>query len=121
MLHTMTCASPPCSRMPLTTASHASALRLETTTLAPSCASSSAEARPMPRLEPVTTATLPLRSNGDFIIALALFYERSVLEQAALRRDPAQMMVGVAEHRFDDGQPLEVVADLVLLRHADAA
>jgi len=43
-------------------------LRLEITTLAPSFASSSAEERPMPRLEPVTTATLPVRSNGvDFI------------------------------------------------------
>jgi hypothetical protein len=41
-------------------------LRLEITTLAPSFASSSAEARPMPRLEPVMTATRPVRSNGVF-------------------------------------------------------
>jgi hypothetical protein len=48
----------------------ASALREEITTLAPSCASNSAKARPMPRLEPVTTATWPARSNGVFIIAI---------------------------------------------------
>jgi hypothetical protein len=42
---------------------------LEITTLAPSLASSSAEERPMPRLEPVMTATLPVRSNGVFFIA----------------------------------------------------
>ena len=54
--------------MPAATSSQASALRLEITTLAPSFASSSAEERPMPRLEPVTTATLPVRSNGVFFI-----------------------------------------------------
>ena len=42
------------------------AVRLEITTLAPSFASSSAEERPMPRLEPVITATWPVRSNGVF-------------------------------------------------------
>src|SRR5690348_4227891 len=113
MLQGMAWASPPCARMPLTTSSQASALRLETTTLAPSCASSSAEARPMPRLEPVTTATLPVRSNGDFCIALAPVACPSVLEKSALIGDPAKVIVGVAEHRLDHGQPLEVVADLV--------
>ena len=49
-------------------ATQASALRLEITTLAPSFAISSAEERPMPRLEPVTTATRPVRSNGVFFI-----------------------------------------------------
>src|SRR3954471_13810144 len=53
MLHGMTCALPPSARMPFATSSQASALRLEITTLAPSFASNSAEARPMPRLEPV--------------------------------------------------------------------
>jgi hypothetical protein len=52
------------------TSRHASALRLEITTLAPSCASSSAEARPMPRLEPVTTATWPVRSKGVYFIVV---------------------------------------------------
>src|SRR5437899_9430161 len=67
MLQGMTWASPPALRMPAATPSQASALRLETTTLAPSFASNSAEERPMPRLEPVMTATLPVRSNGvDF-------------------------------------------------------
>src|SRR3954453_12181336 len=64
MLQGMTWASPPALRMPSAAASQASALRLEITTLAPSFASSSAEERPMPRLGPVMTATLPVRSNG---------------------------------------------------------
>src|ERR1700761_8297232 len=71
MLHGMTWASPPNLMMPSATASQASALRLEITTLAPSLAISSAEARPMPRLEPVMTATLPVRSNGGFFIVIS--------------------------------------------------
>src|SRR5262249_3629103 len=58
-------ASPPSWRMSRATASQASAFRLDITTLAPSRAIASALARPMPRLEPVTIATLPPRSNGD--------------------------------------------------------
>src|SRR5207248_11592594 len=33
----------------------------------------------------------------------------------------AQMMVGIAEHRVDHRDPFEVVTDLVLHRHPDAA
>src|SRR6187431_2667953 len=66
MLQGMTWASPPAFLMPSATSAQASALRLEITTLAPSFANSSAEERPMPRLEPVMTATLPVRSNGVF-------------------------------------------------------
>src|SRR3954465_3921206 len=74
MLQAMTWASPPPLRMPSATVSQASALRLEITTLAPSLANSSAEERPMPRLEPVITATLPVRSNGvDFMGGCSLF------------------------------------------------
>src|SRR6516162_10183819 len=73
MLQAMTWASPPALRMPSATSRHASALRLEITTLAPSCASSSAEERPMPRLEPVMTATWPVRSNGVPFTACAPF------------------------------------------------
>src|ERR1700749_3842501 len=69
MLQAMTWASPPDLLMPSATSWQASALRLEITTLAPSLASSSAEERPMPRLEPVTTATFPVRSNGGVFIA----------------------------------------------------
>ena len=47
------------------TSSQAAALREETTTFAPCSASRSTMARPMPREEPVTTATLPVRSNSD--------------------------------------------------------
>src|SRR5260370_30655852 len=68
MLQGMTWASPPDLLMPSATSLQASALRLEITTLAPSFASNSAEDRPMPRLEPVMTATVPVRSNGVFFI-----------------------------------------------------
>ena len=68
MLQGMTMASPPAALMPSATSLQASALREETTTLAPNLASSSAEERPMPRLEPVTIATFPVRSNGVFFI-----------------------------------------------------
>src|SRR3546814_6810338 len=49
--------------MSAATASHTSALRLETTTRAPSAAICSAMNLPMPLVEPVMTATLPDRSN----------------------------------------------------------
>src|SRR5271163_3749577 len=69
MLQAMTWASPPALRMPCATSSQASALREEITTLAPSFASNSADERPMPRLEPVMTATWPVRSKGvDFMV-----------------------------------------------------
>src|SRR6478672_2794231 len=72
MLQGITCASPPAFLMPSATSWQASALRLEITTLAPSFARSSAEERPMPRLEPVMTATFPVRSNGVFFIVVSL-------------------------------------------------
>src|SRR5579863_4131565 len=46
-----------------TTSSQGPRLREETTTLAPCSARRVAMARPMPRDEPVTTATFPARSN----------------------------------------------------------
>src|SRR5579863_4970986 len=79
MLQAMTWASPPDLRMPLATSSQASTLREEITTLAPSLASSSADERPMPRLDPVMTATCPERSKGvDFMgFPLSRHCERS--------------------------------------------
>src|SRR6185295_19777641 len=71
MLQGMTWASPPAFLMPSATSWQASALRLEITTFAPSFANSSAEERPMPRLEPVMTATFPVRSNGVFFTTCA--------------------------------------------------
>src|SRR5947207_12647525 len=68
MLAATAVASPPLALMPFTTSSHAGSLRLETMTLAPCAAICSQIERPMPRLPPVTTATLPERSN---IIELA--------------------------------------------------
>src|SRR4051812_11314130 len=65
MLHGMTVASPPLFLIDAATSSQASALRLEITTLAPSIAQCSAIERPMPRLDPVTIATLFARLNGE--------------------------------------------------------
>src|SRR5262245_17459369 len=73
MLQGITSASPPTFLMPAATASQASALRLETTTLAPSEAMISAAARPMPLLEPVMTATCPERSKGLFMAPAVSF------------------------------------------------
>jgi hypothetical protein len=67
MLAATAVASPPLALMPFTTSSHACSLRLETTTLAPCAAICSQIDRPIPRLPPVTTATLPESSN---IVAL---------------------------------------------------
>ena len=55
--------SPCAALIAAATSSHASCLRLEMTTLAPCSAIASAIARPIPREEPVTIATLPVRSN----------------------------------------------------------
>ena len=60
----MALATPPSARMPATTASQASCLRLETITCAPKDASRRAVASPMPREAPVTMAVLPVRSNS---------------------------------------------------------
>src|SRR4051812_32691980 len=62
-------ASPPLARIAAATASHGSWLRDEITTLAPESAKASAIARPMPRDDPVTIATFPVRSN-KFIVSL---------------------------------------------------
>ena len=70
MLHGMTVASPPFCLMPAATSSQASALRLDTTTLAPSTAQCSAIERPMPRLEPVMIATLLSSPNGPMGVSL---------------------------------------------------
>jgi len=54
---------PALSLMALATSSHTCCLRDEITTLAPCSAIRSAMARPMPREEPVMTATFPDMSN----------------------------------------------------------
>src|SRR6185503_988014 len=70
MWHGMAVASRPSARIAPATSSHLSALRLDTTTPAPARASASAIERPMPLVEPVTTADLPVRSNNEFVISL---------------------------------------------------
>src|SRR3954452_21462187 len=112
MLQGMTWASPPSLRMPSATSSQASALRLEITTLAPSCASSSAEARPMPRLEPVITATWPARSKGVFFIGC-------FLRQPPLRSDEA-IQTSTTERLLDCFAALAMTSTaLVLLSFRD--
>src|SRR3954451_3218081 len=96
MLQGITWASPAALRMPAATSSQASALRLEITTFAPSFARSSAEERPMPRLEPVMTATLPVRSNG--VDGTDASFLRS--------RDEAKRNPGTAPAAFPDYAPL---------------
>ena len=62
-LHGTASASCPRAVNSAATASHASALRLEITTFAPRLAISSAMDLPMPLVEPVISATFPLRLN----------------------------------------------------------
>src|SRR3954469_19409066 len=66
-------ASPPLARMPAATSSQGPWLRAEIATLAPASAKASAIARPMPRDDPVTIATLPVRSKS-FIISFLYDY-----------------------------------------------
>src|ERR1700719_3840072 len=90
----MTNASPPCWRMSRATASQASALRLEITTLAPSRAIASAQDRPMPRLEPVTIATLPSRPKGDFDAAASVRPSSVMALPIGVREIFAQLLLG---------------------------
>src|SRR5512143_971102 len=60
-------ALPPAALIAAATASQPSCLRLETITCAPYSAYAFAIASPMPRLAPVTNATLPVRSNETVI------------------------------------------------------
>src|SRR5215813_6317216 len=83
--------------MPAATSLHASVFRLDTTTLAPCSARRSAIALPMPFVEPVTSATFPVRSNS----VIAILYQRCPGRwgSAARRRVPGdldQVAVGVA-------------------------
>src|SRR6185436_4191187 len=64
------------SLMPAATWLQASALRLDTTTRAPCSASRSAIALPMPFVEPVTSATFPVRSKR----VIAILYQRWCLD-----------------------------------------
>src|SRR5207247_1135777 len=110
-LHAMTEASPPCWRISRATTSQASALRLDITTLAPSRAIASALARPMPRLEPVTIATLPSRPNGD---AAVWALPSSVMAlPIGLREIFAQLLLG-------DGLAMDLVGAVGKTQHPGA-
>src|SRR4051812_14448683 len=67
MLAGIAIASPPAARMLCATCSQAGALRLEITTFAPALARCFAMERPMPRVEPVTIATLPPSANASMV------------------------------------------------------
>src|SRR5471032_306216 len=68
----------PCCASSARVASQASDLRLEITTLAPALPSSSAIDLPMPRVEPVTTATWPVRSNSEGTAMAVLLWARGL-------------------------------------------
>ncbi|MET4720599.1 hypothetical protein ABIF63_004705 [Bradyrhizobium japonicum] len=59
--------------MPFATWSQTSALREEITTLAPCSAMRSAIASPMPRVDPVMTATFPFMSNKVMFLSQSAF------------------------------------------------
>src|ERR1700741_5007441 len=58
---------------------------------------------------------------GGNIRTFSLRYSGQRRNQAVGLRQHAEMMIGVAERGVDGGDALEVVADLVLHGHADAA
>src|SRR5713226_8065901 len=73
MLHAMGVASHPSLLIACATSAHLSDLRLEITTFAPARAIASAIARPIPLVEPVITATFPVKSHREFAIHLPPF------------------------------------------------
>src|ERR1700704_3385805 len=81
MLHAIGVASHPSLLIACATSAHLSALRLEITTFAPARAIASAIARPMPLVEPVITATFPVRSNRAFAIHLPPFCRRGLRDR----------------------------------------
>src|SRR6516162_3105036 len=109
----MTEASPPCWRMSRATASQAPALRLDITTLAPSCAKASALARPMPRLEPVMIATLPSRPNGDLHAAASARPSCVMALPIGVREMFAQLLLG-------DGLAVDLVGAVGKAQHPSA-
>src|SRR5215831_13374071 len=71
----------------------------------------------MPTMPAPITVTLP-----PSLMPQAASRRRSDrVDEAAGVCDLAQMVVGITENRVDHGDALEVVADLVLHGHADAA
>src|SRR5436190_19919827 len=127
MLHGITVACPPALRISAAASSHTGALRDDTTTLAPANARCIAIALPIPLLDPVTTATLPVRSkSGDGMqfpseilrsllgIVVAVEEARIGIEAQARpgrhleRRLPARMAEAVGIQRIvglDGGEP----------------
>src|ERR1700730_2217553 len=90
-------ASRPSLLMALATSAHFSVLRLERTTLAPARANASAIARPMPLDEPVTTATLSVRSNSplDILGDQGPFEEVKMVPPARFQRATFRLGVGL--------------------------
>src|SRR5262249_48711323 len=83
--------------MPAATSWHESALRLDTTTLAPCSARRSTIALPMPLVEPVTRATFPVRSKSVMANVLSDPVGELRLIQQVQRFQERQPIVGAGE------------------------
>src|SRR5687768_9343595 len=85
MLQGTTIASPPAFLISAAVSSHTGALRDDTTTLAPESARCRAIDLPMPLLEPVTTATLLVRSKSGEAIDVSSTRLRANTNRAEVR------------------------------------
>src|SRR5580658_4340235 len=91
-------------RVPESRLSPSSAVRAVATTLAPSCASRAAMAAPMPRLAPVTTATLSFRTPFGLTLASAIMplLPLKIRETDAPMGETAQGVGAARERRLSD-------------------
>src|SRR3954471_6009395 len=105
-------ARPPDARIPAATRSHASPLRLTTTTCAPAPAKAPAIASPRPRVPPVTTATRPLRSNRDRVSTDGWDIAPPGRWGVAEREAPAPVVAVELAHEAGRVQELEVAEHL---------
>src|SRR5512143_3366004 len=103
-------ALPPAALIAAATASQPSCLRLETITCAPYSAYAFAIASPMPRLAPVTTATLPDRSN-EIVICVSLPRPPYRPSRAAHASSGLFVLGHHSRHHFAGRQDVVDVAD----------
>src|SRR5580700_2966892 len=99
----MALASWPSAIRPARTSSQASILRDEIITLAPARANSSAMARPMPRDEPVTSATFPERSKSPLTTGPSSDLEEAGRALAAADAHGDDDMLRLAPAPLDQG------------------
>src|SRR3954447_12736265 len=95
----------PCARsISATTSAQAGALRDETTTRAPASAMRRAIARPMPRDEPVITATLPCSENSDAIERLLIVGRELAPCAGDVSKRPAGRQTLLSKHPSHQGK-----------------